>query len=41
VLQRCSSGGAADIVRNDVVWKGSAVEWQATPGEYQLLMVGK
>jgi hypothetical protein len=41
VLQRRGSGGAADIVRNDVVWNGYAVEWQATPGEYQLLMVGK
>jgi hypothetical protein len=41
VLQRRSSGGAADIVRSDVVWNGNAVEWQATPGEYQLLMVGK
>src|SRR5262249_35085188 len=41
VLQRRSSGGTADVVRNDVVWDGNAVEWQATPGEYQLLMVGK
>jgi hypothetical protein len=41
VLQRRGSGGAADIVRNDVVWSGGTVEWQATPGEYQLLMAGK
>jgi hypothetical protein len=39
VLQRRSSGGP-DIVRNDVVWNGNAVEWQATPGEYQLLRAG-
>jgi hypothetical protein len=41
VLQRRRSGGAADAVRNDVVWDGNAVEWQATPGEYELLMAGK
>jgi hypothetical protein len=41
LLQRRSSGGAAEAVRNDVVWNSNAVEWQATPGEYQLLMVGK
>src|SRR5262249_256568 len=41
VLQRRGPGGAADVVRNDVVWNGNAVEWQAAPGEYQLLRVGK
>jgi hypothetical protein len=41
VLQRRRFGDTADIVRNDVVWNGNTVEWQATPGEYQLLMVGK
>jgi hypothetical protein len=39
VLQRRRPGGA-DIVKNDVVWKNNYVEWQATPGEYEL-MVGK
>jgi hypothetical protein len=41
VLQRRSSKGAADIVRNDVVWNGNTVEWQAGPGEYQLLRAAK
>jgi len=41
VLQRRKSGGAVDVVRDDIVWSGGAVEWQATPGEYQLRMVGK
>jgi len=39
--QRRKSGGAVDVVRDDIVWSGGAVEWQATPGEYQLRMVGK
>jgi hypothetical protein len=41
VLQRRGSGDAAEVVRTDVVWKDSAVEWQAAPGEYQLLIAGK
>jgi hypothetical protein len=41
VLQRRGSGDAAEVVRTDVVWKDSVVEWQAAPGEYQLLMAGK
>jgi hypothetical protein len=36
VLQRRGSGDAADVV-----WDGRTVEWQAAPGEYQLLMAGK
>ena len=41
VLQRRGSGDAAEAVRKDVVWDGSTVEWQATPGQYQLRMAGK
>jgi hypothetical protein len=41
VLQRRRSGGGSEIVRDDVVWNDNAVEWQATPGEYQLLLAGK
>jgi hypothetical protein len=41
VLQRRRDGGAADVLRNDVVWSGSVAEWQATPGEYELRMVGR
>jgi hypothetical protein len=41
VLQRRRSGGGADIVRDDLVWTGTSVEWQATPGEYEFLMAGK
>jgi hypothetical protein len=41
VLQRRGTGDAAEVVRTDVVWNGSTVEWQAAPGEYQLLMAGK
>jgi hypothetical protein len=41
LLQRCRSGGGAEIVRDNVVWMGTNVEWQATPGEYQLIVGGK
>jgi hypothetical protein len=42
VLQRRGSGGgAADIVRNDVTWNDNVVEWQATPGEYELRVGGR
>jgi hypothetical protein len=40
VLQRRGAGDATDVVKNDVTWDGTAVEWQAAPGEYQLI-VGK
>jgi hypothetical protein len=36
VLQRRRAGGLADVVRSDVVWEDNFVEWQATPGEYDL-----
>jgi hypothetical protein len=36
VLQRSRTGGASEIVKKVVVWSENAVEWQATPGEYQL-----
>jgi hypothetical protein len=38
VLRRLFRGGAAEV---EVVRNGSTVEWQATPGEYELRMVGK
>jgi hypothetical protein len=41
VLQRRTSASVAEVVRNDIVWNGNTVEWQATPGEYQLLAAGK
>lgn len=31
----------ADVVRQDVVWENGYVEWQATPGEYELSMTRK
>jgi hypothetical protein len=40
ILRRRSSGGA-EIVRRDVVWKDNYVEWQATPGEYELVAAGR
>jgi hypothetical protein len=41
VLQRRRSENAADIVRDDIVWKGNSVEWQAIPGAYELLRLAK
>jgi hypothetical protein len=41
VLQRRRPGGLSDVVRDDVVWENNFVEWQATPGEYDLVMAGK
>jgi hypothetical protein len=35
VLER-RAGGGAEVVRSDVVWESNRVEWQATPGEYEL-----
>jgi hypothetical protein len=40
VLQRRGTGDTVEVVRNDVTWEGNTVEWQAPPGEYQLV-VGK
>ena len=37
----CSCGIRFEVVRKDVVWKDNTVEWQVTPGEYRLLMVGQ
>jgi hypothetical protein len=39
ILQRRRPGGA-EVVR-EVVWSGHVVEWQATPGEYELRMAGR
>jgi hypothetical protein len=39
VLQRRRPGGPADVVGRDVVWENNFVEWQATPGEYDLRAV--
>jgi hypothetical protein len=39
VLRRRRPGGRAEVVQGDVVWKKDSVEWQATPGEYDLLAV--
>ena len=41
VLQRRQPGGDVDAVRKGVVWSDTVAEWQATPGEYQLRMVGR
>jgi hypothetical protein len=41
VLQRRRPGAAAEVVRNDVVRSGNVVEWEATPGEYELRIVGR
>jgi hypothetical protein len=35
-LQRRRPGGLAEVVRDEVVWENSYVEWQAAPGEYDL-----
>jgi hypothetical protein len=36
VLQRRRTGGA-DVLRDGVNWKAQVVEWEAAPGEYELL----
>jgi hypothetical protein len=36
VLQRRRPGEAAELVKNDIVWEKDYVEWQATPGDYDL-----
>jgi hypothetical protein len=36
VLQQRRSGGLAEPVRSDLVWKNNRVEWAAQPGEYEL-----
>ena len=41
MLQRRGPGNRTEIVRRDVVWKDGSVEWQATPGEYELRMIAK
>jgi hypothetical protein len=37
VLQRRRPGERAEVVRNGVVWGEDHVEWQAKPGEYELV----
>jgi hypothetical protein len=41
VLQRRGLGGLAEVVRGEVVGESNAVEWQATPGEYDLVAAQK
>jgi hypothetical protein len=41
VLQRQLPGGLTEVVRREVVWENNCVEWQATPGEYDLQTVPK
>jgi hypothetical protein len=41
VLQRRRPGGRADVLRKDVIWEKDYVEWQATPGEYDLQKAGR
>jgi hypothetical protein len=36
VLERRHPGGLAEAVRSDIVWENGRVEWQASPGEYDL-----
>jgi hypothetical protein len=36
VLYRRHPDGRAEVVRGDVAWEDNWVEWQATPGEYDL-----
>jgi hypothetical protein len=36
VLERRGSSGRAKVEGSDVVWENHYVEWQATPGEYEL-----
>jgi hypothetical protein len=38
-LRRRRPGGPAEVVRADVLWEKDSVEWQATPGEYELQAV--
>jgi hypothetical protein len=40
-LQRRGAGGRAEVVAGDVLWKDGSVEWQATPGEYELVAAGR
>jgi hypothetical protein len=41
VLQRRRPGGLPEVVHNEAVWENNRVEWQATPGTYDLRMVPK
>jgi hypothetical protein len=41
VLQRRGAGEGAEVVRDNILWEKDSVEWQATPGEYDLLPGGK
>jgi hypothetical protein len=36
VLQRLQLGGKSEVVRKDFTWENNTVEWQATPGTYEL-----
>jgi hypothetical protein len=36
ILQRQRPGDSAEVVRSDVVVENDFIEWQATPGEYEL-----
>jgi hypothetical protein len=40
-LERRHPGGLPEVVRSDVTWEKNFVEWQATPGEYDLRKVQK
>jgi hypothetical protein len=40
-LQRLRPGKEAEVVRGDVTWESDSVEWQATPGVYELLPAQK
>jgi hypothetical protein len=40
-LQRQRPGGGADVISKGVVWNNNAVEWQVTPGVYELRMAGR
>jgi hypothetical protein len=39
VLQRRQPGDRAEVVRKEVTWEKDFVEWQATPGEYEVRTV--
>jgi hypothetical protein len=41
VLQRRRPGRDAEVVRDGVTIDGLVVEWQVTPGEYELAKTGK
>jgi hypothetical protein len=41
MILRRGPGGRTEVVQRDVVWENGSIEWQATPGEYELRMAGK